>query len=293
MKFFIISLMLMHMICSGSFLINFMDNSSDFFKESVFKAVDILNRFIILDVDLNILFLQERLEDGVLGKGLFDPCRESYESYVLLPPTLYAQKYGNVSLCDGKESQPFYHFTVKMTNDSSISFFNGDRITGMYDAVTLILHELIHGLGVASIVNIFGNSRTPPYFYLYDLLVFNLSNSSPFYVLNDSERNVIINGSLSYWVDGHEYKLYSKNPFSPGTSAIHSMYGLMNYWSQKYTMIRTLDAFTIHILNRMGYKTRNCDNPDWSNICGYCTPNTKCVISSAHQNEWFLNFLNL
>lgn len=55
MKIIIIILMLIQIIYGGAFLVNFGENSSSFFKESVFKAVKILDYYIALKNDVNIL----------------------------------------------------------------------------------------------------------------------------------------------------------------------------------------------------------------------------------------------
>lgn len=292
MSYFILVALLIQFIYGGAFIPYFGENSSSDFKASALKAIHVLSSFIELNADVNVLFVQEMLEDGVIAIEKNDRCRDSSSNFVYLPPALYAQKYDNFAACNAWNASLYYHIQVSLTTNPTFSFFVGDDMNEMgrnqYDMTSTLLHELLHGLGIETSINHYGLCQTPPIFSFFDLLVFNLSAVTPLYALPDSQRASITNNSLFYYFDSHQYPLYSKNPFWYGTSVIHGFYGVMNYKGQKRSFVRTLDAFTINIFNRMGYKMKNCDSPDWSNVCGFCTSGSTCIISGGQRlNSFF------
>lgn len=280
------------MVYGGSFLVSFGEHSSDFFQESVYKSITILNQFMVLTADVKILFVQKTLESGLLGVATSGICRDAIDNVVTIPPALRAQKYNDLFSCDTIGILPFYHFTVYITNDSTVSFYNGDHVYEMgrnqHDIVALLLHEELHGLGIETTIDQHGNFKSPPFFTIFDKIVFDLSATTSMTGLNEDQRNLLTNGSLSYTFDGHRYPLYSKTPFSDGTSIVHGKYGTLDWKVEKHILVRTLDAFTFHMLSRMGYTMKNCDAPDWITICGFCTAGSTCAISNGEKIHSFL-----
>lgn len=269
------------MCYSGIMFQAYYDNNADktLIDASVI-ALNILDKYILLNTTVNVFFMYASLENDILAKTNFEICPSFLYNYVYIPAPLFVNKYGNQSQCYNKKI-PFYHIVVKISNNPSIFFFTGEEKSiqkNQYDLPTVLLHELAHGLGIISMIKADGTSSSKPFIHLYDMLLFNINGDNPF---NGLDSSILISDSLYYHIPFFEYKIYSYNPFIIGRSLTHGIMGLLTYDVPIGISYRMMDEYVIQILNNLGYIIRNCDNPDISNICRFCSKGFSCHVSDA------------
>lgn len=271
---------------NGRFNVDFDDSVVEGAKNSVMIGINMLGHYIDLQHNVSISIRNDSIATGIIAEThIPNYCFDYKKQYQLITSALCLQKYGTQRLCT---AYGVYHDMVIILSPNTNYYFreSGTSIKfNQYDLATVIAHEGCHGLGIVSNLQADGtyerfNSPTS-----YDVIVFNLNSNA--HVSNSS----FTNNSLSFPFFNLKYPLYAKRPFWIGTSIIHGFYGLMNYKGLKGVEACEIDIYTLNILKQLGYTVRNCDNPDFSTICGYCNSGVPCVISTSNEKEWFLNFL--
>ena len=241
-------------------------------------AVAVVEQYLVLTHPVNVLFKYATLNEHTLAETNVAWCPGLSFGYVYLPAGLYVQLGGSTSTCFALTTPTFYHMTITVTNFPLIQFAEENIPPYAYDLVTVLMHEICHGLGMASFLHADGTSKFAPYVSMYDKLLFSLSTSGPFVLLSGS----LTDGTLKYPFSTLDYPVYSKNPFVEGTSLVHGRYGLMKDRMPVGVALRSMDAYVLHILSDMGYTTQGCTAPDTSNVCLFCQPNVACDLSAAN-----------
>lgn len=239
-------------------------------------ALAMIEQYLILNNTVNVLFKYGMIGDSSLATTTTAWCPGLSYGYVYMPASLYVQLGGNVIRCFAATTPVFYHMTVVVSKENIR--------TSEYDLITVLMHEICHGLGITSFVRADGTSQFTPYVSLYDKLLFSLTTTSPFVRLNHS----LIDGTIKYPFSSLDYPIYSREPFVAGASLVHGQYGLMKYTVMPGKVFRSMDAYVLRILSDMGYTTRNCDTPDTSNVCMFCQSNIACDLSGALRPRSFL-----
>ncbi len=280
-------LYLLHLIQCGHFIGKIQPSASPTFQHAASLTIGILNRHIVLNHDIHIFFSTSALESGVIGRNVFHSCtNDLLVPYTTLPAPIYIDNYGSVNACSDSNLPNYTPLEVTITNKPTIAFYAGDDISQIalneYDLPSAMLHEVIHGLGFTSSVTGECTFARSPYFTPFDVLLFNVSYDMH-NALSPTQCDSLTNGQLGFAIDAkHFYPLYSTAPFVNGESTVHSFFGIMNYKHFQGHVVRSMDAYVLYALKQMGYKTINCEFPDWSNVCGYCDGNnTSCIISGG------------
>lgn len=261
-------------------------NADKKLMDSATIALSVLEQYVVLNKEINVYFAYAKMDKNLLASTNYVACPSLDGAFIYTPASLFVNKNRNERLCYHDRQTPFYHMTVKITDNPYISFYDGDPSTipfNQYDLPTIILHELMHGLGISSFIRADGTSAYTPYISLYDTLLFNLSGVEPFVKL---DRSLLV-GNVLYYPDS-TYKIYSPDPVWLGTSFVHGKSGLLNFESTLGITYRMMDAYVIKILNDMSYVVRNCENPDESTVCRFCEKGVTCQVSAANQVISFL-----
>lgn len=285
MKLILLFLILSTCFCkNGNFNVFFDSFVDEQAKFSLMLGVNTVYKYINLNVNISVYFRNTTLDNGVLATTVKpDYCYDLNEKYQLLQSALYLQRYGSTYSCNGINR---YNINIFLSQEVNYYYRNSNRVIeeDQYDLATLSAHEVCHGLGIDSLLNEDGTFRMFDSPTAYDAIILNLKD-------NKRVSSSLTDNSLFFPFPKLKYPLYSRNPFWNGTSLVHGFYGLMNYKGFKGLEACEMDIYTLSILQRLGYPIRNCDNPDFSNICGYCNSGVQCVISESSRNGWILNFL--
>ncbi|MCU0362380.1 MAG: T9SS type A sorting domain-containing protein [Bacteroidales bacterium] len=175
--------------------------------------------------------------EGVLGSTGITGYVAGWSIDALDPMAVYplsiAEKIAGESLNPDSEGD------VRLTLNSAIDWYfgtDGNTPTSKYDLVTVVLHELIHGLGFFNSMNIsgtlgsYGFSGVP---FVFDTFVENLNgdrltdtakfrNNSSALVSQITGGRLFFDGPvLSKYTSGGRARLYAPSSWSPGSSVSH------------------------------------------------------------------------
>ena len=216
-----------------------------------------------VDIEVNLV----PLGDGILGMSFFPPCFLDYDTDIMYPAALWKQLVGY----DANDE-----WDIAIVMNSKYSFYFGLDGNGGMDYVTIMLHEVTHGLG-------FGCYCSPDgvFFYdapgIYDCQLYQGLTGPCFTELPESERAALMvsnnlysgrpNSNLLEANNGVRVKMYAPTHYSGGSSAHHwdSNVGFINFMGYAYTYpLHTFNNRKIGILTDMGYKVPEIDpNAVW------------------------------
>lgn len=295
-----------HVDCVGQFILYFGTGATQEFQNVAALAARTVQNFLKLNTDVNIFFEWVLLSSGELaGTSIPYVCQDPMNIFVMLPPSLYVQRYGNSGNCRSYDLSVFYHMTIQLNANPTIGFYMGtdeNKLTSnQHDAVSVLMHEIIHGLGFMSLVlDANGNIFNTPYGFLFDWIVFQHATGSGWPstygsvpVNNPAVSNVallIVEPDTPLIFPGnYSVPLYTPRKFKQGVSISHTTIpGLMYYKSVRGESRRILNVYAISVLQRLGYDTQGCATPDWSNECGNCMVGFSCMTSESRRLESFL-----
>lgn len=227
--------------------VNFPDDAKAAFQ----KAVDIWSSIIETDVPIRILAVWQVISSGgstsnVLGGANpgtyirdFDGAQRSLTWY----PVALAEKMANKEFNDTDAPDIFAQFNSAFPN----WYFGTDGIpqTGKTDFVTVVLHEIGHGLGITKGYNVTGDvgeisSFFSPLHVIYDHFIENSSEKNlvqNFVPPSTPLKTELTSGALWFRtpqlqkiVDGPDERalLFAPDPFQAGSSIAHLDEGFYN-----------------------------------------------------------------
>lgn len=248
-------------------------------KASFEKAVNIWETFLVTNQVIRIKATWQTLANLTLAQS---GATRIYNNFTNVPvrnvwyPVALAEAIANRDLNNGD-----FDINVNVNNSISWSYdLTGKPVGNRFDLVTVVLHEIAHGLGFNSSFGLtddssqgkWGQSLLP---YIYDTKVVNLSNQK----LNDTRlfgnpsealKNELISGSVFFEARNASFSEYPQlsatNPFKSGGSISHleeTRYPLGNENSLMTPSVRASEVVhtpgqvTLKILNQLGWPINN------------------------------------
>jgi hypothetical protein len=178
-----------------------------------------------------------------------------------------------------------YDVEVNLNKNINWSYStNGAIFTGRFDLITVVLHEIAHGLGFSSSMKLindntegsWGQSGFP---YIYDLYLENskdilLTNTNSFLNPSAELQNVLISEDVYFQISNAKYvdnlpKIYSPNPFKSGGSISHldeSAYPIGSVNSLMSPSIHSAEAIhdpgelILSMMNQIGWPVNNLES---------------------------------
>jgi hypothetical protein len=302
------------------FIIEFLGNPPDELKKVVITATEIFSElFENIDIPIKLNVVWSSFSDtGILAAA--GPKFLYLYQGIYYPDALINQ-------ITGINQSPEYEDIIMYVNNNFRGIWNFNNqfdsesgpLSGQYDALTVILHELCHGIGMVGLTSEDGiYTGDGSNIYIYDkyivndnleLIINSNSISNPNSLLNLLKNN---SNKLYFYLNGISSisllpKLYSPSQFLSGSSIYHldeykyitgSPNSLMTPFINSGERILTLGSLGLSIMESIGWKTRNCT--DYSLNCNICTKasclwnlsNNKCY-NPLFINELDLNYLEL
>jgi hypothetical protein len=209
------------------------------------------------------------LGSGVLGMSFFPLCFIDPDKNIAFPSALWNQ------LVEFKASS---EWDIKIVMNSTFVFFFGlDGNTIGYDYVTIMIHEVTHGLGFGC----YCDAADGEFFWgvpgTYDCQLYQGIDGISFTELSNSERAALMvsnnlysgapNSNLLKANNGVRVKMYAPIYYSGGSSAHHwdNNVGFVNFMQYSYQYpLHTFNDRKIGILKDMGWETPVIDtNAVW------------------------------
>lgn len=206
-------------------------------REAFQRAVDIWESILVSPVDIHVTANWAPLGSGVLGSataGTFYANFDGAQQLNTWYPVALAEKMARRDLNESGDIDIFAQFN---SNNNSWHYgLNGSTPAGQYDLVTVVLHELGHGLGFLDSYNITSNvasvglaSTGVP--VVYDLGIQNGTGQNLF-ITTQSEtdelraqltsNNLFYNSPRVLQANGNlPAKIYAPTTFSSGSSIAH------------------------------------------------------------------------
>lgn len=254
-------------------------NATEEMQRATNYALNILNQYIFTNYTINIeieqVYLENRnvIADGVASKMYLRPD----SSYLLIPISLYIQMFP----LQNQYSSPHIHIRMNINCKELIYFgTDGKPPYDHMDYVTVLLHEIMHGLGIRSDFGDDGYYYYYPYISIYDYYIFHNILSFPLVSPYPLSNTSILNDSTPLFFHGNDdkfFQLYKTMPFRGGTSLSHTQsdQSLMYFRSFLGKSIHCLTTDCIIFLKTMGYNV---------------TENLIPCISSASSLSWLFPF---
>jgi hypothetical protein len=178
-------------------------------------------------------------------------------------------------------------FDIEVNLNSNINWSystNGTVFNGRFDLITVVLHEIAHGLGFSSsmkLINdntegVWGQSGFP---YIYDLYLENgkditLTNTKSFLNPSAELQSVLTSEDVYFQISNTKYadnlpKIYSPNPFKTGGSISHldesayppgSVNSLMSPTIRSAEAIHDPGELILSMMNQMGWPVNNLES---------------------------------
>jgi len=174
---------------------------------------------------------------------------------------------------------------VNMNSNINWSFStNGTIFTGRYDLITVVLHEIAHGLGFSSSMKLINNNSEGEWGqsgfpYIYDLFLQNgadvtLTNTSNFLNPSGALQNQLISEDVYFQVSNTKYannlpKIFSPNPFKTGGSISHldesaypsgSVHSLMSPAIRSAEAVHDPGELILSMMNQIGWPVNNLES---------------------------------
>jgi hypothetical protein len=200
-------------------------------------AVDIWETQLVSPVPIRIQAQWGQLDNGVLGQAIWGSAFANFDGAQHLNtyyPVALAEKIAGHDLNDPTDPD------IVATFNSGTNWYlgtDGNVPAGRMDLVTIVLHEIAHGLGFSDTydgegtqgsVGLENGSIAIP--FVYDLFITNASNQnlytsffSPSAQLKTqlTSNNLSYNSPLAVATLGSRPKVYAPNPFNQGSSIAH------------------------------------------------------------------------
>jgi hypothetical protein len=225
-------------IKTANFEVEYIDFPSDNLAKNAFQfAVDIWETELVSPVTIKIRAQWSTLGAGVLGQAIwgtafanFDGAQQVNTFY----PVALAEKMA------GKELNPSTDPDIVATFNSTTNWYfgiDGNTPSGKMDLVTIVLHEIAHGLGFTDTYKVAGNSGSVglenggtniP--FVYDLFVENAASVNLFTEVpspSASMKSQLTSNDIYYNTPtataglGARPKLYAPTTFNDGSSISH------------------------------------------------------------------------
>ncbi|HYQ59378.1 MAG TPA: T9SS type A sorting domain-containing protein [Draconibacterium sp.] len=265
-------------VLNSDFQVEFM-NFPENAKPAFLYAISIYENLISSPVPVKVRASWNGMGTNVLANSApgsmyrnFNGARLSNVYY----PVALAEKLAETNL-NGSEAD------IECSFNSSINWYfgiNGDCPSDEYDFVTIVLHELIHGLGFVGFFDIVDNlgtldngSKAPS---IYDVLVYNqfneqLADENLFTRPSTTLKDQLLSGSLSLKTQGtsEQVNVYAPKNWNVGTSIYHypenefsagDANALMSPFIFKGEAIHSPGEKTLNILALMGWKSVNFED---------------------------------
>jgi hypothetical protein len=206
-------------------------------KNAFQKAVDIWQTQLASPITIHVRAQWAQLDAGVLGQAIWGSAFANFDGAPHLNtyyPVALAEKIA------GRDLNPTTDPDIVATFSSSTNWYlgtDGNPPAGRMDLVTVVLHELAHGLGFTDTYDgeeaqgrvglDNGGTATP---FVYDLFIENGSNQklfTSFLSPSTQLKTQLVSNGLSYNSPlavaalGFRPKVYAPNPFNSGSSIAH------------------------------------------------------------------------
>jgi hypothetical protein len=208
---------------------------SDQAKAAFQEAVDIWSTLIESDVPIRVNATWQPLGQGVLGSAIWGTVHANFDGAQRVNtwyPAALAEKMAGVELNGDDEFDIYANFSSTFNWNYALS---GSVPAGQYDLVTVVLHELGHGLGfvdsysVSASAGFVGvqNTGVP---MIYDQMIENASGQNLFHDFvsgTDGMRQQLISEALYFntprivETNGTRARIYAPNPYDAGSSIAH------------------------------------------------------------------------
>jgi len=213
------------------------------------------------------------LGQGVLGMTFFPQCFYNPSENIWYPSALWRQLVGY--------GIPWMEDISIVMNSDYGFYYRLDGNTNGMDFVTIMIHEITHGLGFGC----YCNPDDGDFFYgapgTYDCQLYQGLSGKSFIELSPSERAALMvsnnlyagapNSNLIKANNGVRVKMYAPPNYSPGSSAHHwdNNVGFINFMQYAYQYpLHTFNNRKIGILKDMGWTTPVIDpNAVWVTFC--------------------------
>jgi len=238
-------------------------------------AVSILKSLLPSDVAINVIVSSGSLESGVLANSGASALAGGWAIDALDPnswyPVALAEKIYGASLNDNQSAD------IVMNINTDVNWYlgtDGNTPTYQYDMVTVVIHELIHGLGFFDTMSAdastgsWGAASLP---VIYDTFLENNSGNrlidtlkfdNPSVELKNelTSGQIYFNGPLIRSANaGTRIKIYAPSTYDPGSSISHldedtpDPDGLMTPFIDKGEAIHNPGKLTMAMLNDLGW----------------------------------------
>lgn len=236
-------------------------------------AVSILESILPADTRLNVNAYWESLPSDVLGNSVITGLAAGWSVNALDPMVYYPVSLAEKIAGENLNTDEFGDMELRM-NRSANWYFGTDGHPGTkYDMVTVVLHELCHGLGFFDSMDTDGGYGyygflTVP--VIYDMFIENyngakLTDTLSFINFSSSLYNQLVSDSVYFngpllrnFNNGMRAKLYSPSEFDNGSSISHldednTDYPLMTPFINPGEAIHNPGDLTMSILGDLGW----------------------------------------
>jgi hypothetical protein len=204
-------------------------------KAAFQEAVDIWSTLIESDVPIRVNATWQPLGQGVLGSAIWGSVHANFDGAQRVNtwyPAALAEKMAGVELNGDSEFDIYANFSSTFNWNYALS---GTVPAGQYDLVTVVLHELGHGLGFVDSYSVSGSSgfvgvQGTGVPMIYDQMIENASEKNLFHdFVNGTEgmHQQLISEALFFntprvvATNGSRARIYAPNPYDAGSSIAH------------------------------------------------------------------------
>lgn len=300
MKMMIIFLIVIYVV-RGSFDIVLDDNVPKEVLFSISKATDVLSKHLILKKTIIIKVQWTPLNNMVVALSE-RPSFCSNDNFLAYPSSLSKQLF-DIDCSDGIDIILYLNSNYAYVH--YYGFENRPIYFFEYDLTSVLLHEILHGLGFYSgfyYDNEKLSYRLPDGFLtIYDWILFRNKeidgipqyDGQYFAVDNITNNDFLKNDNLTFISSSKQFSVSMYVPFNfqEGQSIGHRKddFVLMSYYLLRGIHMDVMDIYVLTMLKEMGYSVKNCDLPNIRQYCGYCDSLEPCT----YYNYYELLFLNL
>lgn len=301
--FFLWWILLVGWIQAGSFVISYAASPPAVqVQQDIVAAAQNVAQFLVLSHDINVEVSFAVLPGTILAESapaaFCAHWNATLAPYMLVPAALYVQGTGAVN-CPSAVGNIHINIAINSIYLNQFNYCPQCRPdNGAFDFVTVVMHELIHGLGMATGIDGSGVNGNAPYCAVFDCFVFGnttfgwpSSFESP--IPSTLTLPAILTSQVLYFngTAPHSYfALYAPSVFVGGESIVHTAFpNLMYYKLSRGITWHTLNFNIVGMLQTFGYSTTNCDDADVR--CGNCLLHYPCFVahdSAAAAMDWFL-----
>ena len=241
-------------------------------------ALELWSEQLAGTVPVDIMVQTFSLGQGVLGMSYFPPKVLDPVTQIWYPSALWKQLVGYVY---------FEEKDISIVMNSDYKFYLGlDGNTSGMDFVTIMIHEVTHGLGFGSICSpegVFPAGKPG----IYDCQLYQGLNGPCFAELTISERAALLisenlysgapSSNLLTANNGIRVKMYAPKRYSGGSTAHHwdSNVGFINFMEYAYTYpLHTFNNRKIGIMKDLGYELPVIDSANTVKVTFYSNGGT-------------------